>query len=364
MSEIRCSRAWQAEAIEDGRLEGSERASFERHAEGCADCMKELTELKRLRTLLGAVPHPGWAPLERRRQRLALLSEANQRTTRRPGRTSTWLLAALVPLAVVAVMLVLKARRPETPVALGPEFEVSAQQGARWQTEERGEQTLARLFDGTLKLHVHKLKPEQRFVLELPDGNLEVRGTRFTVVAEHGRTVSVSVSEGAVALSVAGVQGLLLRAGDHWSAAGKRTASVDAANRPAPDKPVAPAPEPNRPTRLQETSSTTASVPASDSTASGGRTGTAAGRAFASAMHAFESGNNESAERLFHEFLAKYPGDGRSEDAMFLSAVLRARQGDRAGAARWAKRYLTTYPSGLRRREATALAGAGQAEGE
>jgi hypothetical protein len=34
----RCPRAWEAEAIADGRLRSVGRASFERHATGCDGC--------------------------------------------------------------------------------------------------------------------------------------------------------------------------------------------------------------------------------------------------------------------------------------------------------------------------------------
>ena len=48
-----CTRAWQAEALEDGRLSGAERASFERHAASCAECASELRALVRLRQSAG-----------------------------------------------------------------------------------------------------------------------------------------------------------------------------------------------------------------------------------------------------------------------------------------------------------------------
>ena len=44
-----CAQAWQAEAVEDGRLSGAERESFERHAATCADCRRERLVLAELR---------------------------------------------------------------------------------------------------------------------------------------------------------------------------------------------------------------------------------------------------------------------------------------------------------------------------
>jgi TolA-binding protein len=74
-------------------------------------------------------------------------------------------------------------------------------------------------------------------------------------------------------------------------------------------------------------------------------------------MTAFSSGNDAKAEQLFASFGRDFPRDGRAEDAMFLRAKLRARQGDNAGAAALARQYLQAYPRGFRRPEAERLAG-------
>ena len=43
-----CSRLFQVEALRDGRLEGAERKSFERHLAGCAVCAHEAEEMEKL----------------------------------------------------------------------------------------------------------------------------------------------------------------------------------------------------------------------------------------------------------------------------------------------------------------------------
>ena len=43
-----CSRLFQVEALRDGRLEGAERKSFERHLAGCAVCAHEADEMEKL----------------------------------------------------------------------------------------------------------------------------------------------------------------------------------------------------------------------------------------------------------------------------------------------------------------------------
>ena len=62
-----CARAWQAEALEDGRLSGAEHDSFERHAASCAECASELRALMRLRQAAELLP----ASLRRRRSNAA-----------------------------------------------------------------------------------------------------------------------------------------------------------------------------------------------------------------------------------------------------------------------------------------------------
>ena len=73
-----CAQAWQAEAVEDGRLSGAERESFERHAATCADCRRERLVLAELRARAGRLPLSEPAPLERRRQRQLLLRRASE----------------------------------------------------------------------------------------------------------------------------------------------------------------------------------------------------------------------------------------------------------------------------------------------
>lgn len=337
-----CPRTWQAEAIEDGRLEGAERASFERHALGCAECRSELGELKRLRTALQQLPHHEWTPLERRRLRLGLLAEANRRTTRsRPRFVGVALAAAFAAVAVILV-ITLRGLWPASamPSAVAsPVYEVRAERGAEWRTEHRGAHTKTRLLSGALSVHVQKLDAKQRFVLQLPDGQLEVRGTRFSVEADERHTLSVSVSEGVVALTLPGSGKQILRAGDSWIRPGRKKEA--AARRPAPLPPTTASSDAQPPREASVAHSSADSGP---------------GRAFSLAMEAFDEGNHSLAEQRLRAFLRKYPGDSRSEDATFLCAVTRAKRGDRAGAAGWARRYLVAYPDGLRRREAEAMA--------
>jgi len=101
MSAPRCSRLWQAEAIADGRLSHPDVAAFERHAAGCAECAREVSELERLQRLTAGLPPLHASEIERRRQRYELLRKANEATVRaRPARAR---LVASVALGTIMV---------------------------------------------------------------------------------------------------------------------------------------------------------------------------------------------------------------------------------------------------------------------
>jgi ferric-dicitrate binding protein FerR (iron transport regulator) len=357
-----CSRSWQAEAAEDRRLSDADRASFERHVPTCAVCERAVRELLELRKLAARTETAPSAPLEHRRARNELLRRANELTLRAPRSTPWRSLAVAATLAVLcaAVLVGLRLRRstPERALATGePSYELVASADAEWSSLERGPTLKLSTRRGRFELSVRHLSQGQRFVLVLPDGELEVQGTRFVVEVDGARTLSVSVTEGRVALRVRERAGslLVLGAGERFSSEALAAPPAGSAPPPPADtgSPLAaPAPSPNdaAPTASSDPSMAPASSAArSDSESSGGAE-------FKRAMSAFSSGNYGEAEKLFQAFAARHPADPRAEDATFLSAVATARRGDPEGARALAKRYLARYPRGLRRREAERLA--------
>ena len=190
-----CAQAWQAEAVEDGRLSGAERESFERHAATCADCRRERRVLTELRAAAGRLPLSEPAPLERRRQRQLLLrraSELGQRSSEpfwrwsEPFRRWPALALALLVAGVGLFELTRSVDAPPPPVATiaapAPTYRLSATPDTRWRILESGAALRLRLDIGDVELQVDKLSAGQRFVLELPDGEVEVVGTRFRAV--------------------------------------------------------------------------------------------------------------------------------------------------------------------------------------
>jgi hypothetical protein len=73
----RCSRLWEAEAFEDGRLGDADRPSFERHVTTCALCRDEVAQLDATRRTMQQLPAPAWSAIDRQRTRNQLLSRAN-----------------------------------------------------------------------------------------------------------------------------------------------------------------------------------------------------------------------------------------------------------------------------------------------
>jgi len=363
-----CTRAPQAEALEDGRLSGAERASFERHAASCAECARELGALVRLRQSAEWLPASAPTPLEHRRQRQELLRRASELCQRAPAEPRRRTFAAFVLsgalMAAVGIGFGLRASRSgsETSAALAaPTYRLDASPGASWQTIEEGAALRLRLGSGSFMLEVDKLTAVQRFVLELPDGELEVVGTHFGVRVEPEGTRRVEVTEGRVALRLRDALPISLGAGESWTAereAARAAAppSVPAAEPPSTPAPAAAAPSERSLARARQTAlpeTKRALEPPSDEQAA---TAGTHNDDFARAMAAFGAGDYGQAERLFQDFERRHAEDARQEDSTFLRAVARARRGDAAGARATARQYLERYPNGLRAPEAERLA--------
>lgn len=371
MKRPECSRTWQAEVIEDGRLSGPDRASFERHVEVCAICTREVCSLARIRSAAAELPVLESAPLERRRLRNELLRRANEVTQRAPRPHASWARvvawgAAFAAAIVVAVLVARSSARipagpganeatlPVTIAAVDvPTFQITPSERSAWRTVERGPTVRLAVERGAFEFDVDTLRAGQRFLVSLPDGELEVQGTRFMVHVSEAATLRVAVTEGRVALRLAGRGEMVLVAGDAWpvvstepTRAGARDEHQEIGRAPAVSRSGArPRSGPEAPTA---SSASAAGAPRSSSKES-------AGAAFAAAMAAFSIGDFGRAERLFLVFEQQHPRDARAEDAAFLRAITRSKRGDDAGARALARDYLDRYPAGLRRLEAERL---------
>jgi TolA-binding protein len=212
-------------------------------------------------------------------------------------------------------------------------------------------------------VHVNHLGPGQRFVLAVPDGELEVRGTRFLTEVAENRTKRFVVTEGTVAARLSGAPERVFRAGDSWSRDSAPRADVH--------------PEADVPLDAKETRSNVLTARDSErekphplhvatepvvreSAGSGERkrdepppheSHAGAAEEFSAAMAAFSSGAYLEADDRLAAFAARFPTDSRNEDAAFLRAVIAARRGDRTAAVARARDYLRRFKTGLRRPE-------------
>jgi hypothetical protein len=363
-----CTRAWQAEALEDGRLSGAERASFERHAASCAECTNELRALLRLRQGAEGMPASTPTPLEHRRQRQALLRRASELYQRAPVQPRRRTFAAFVLsgalMAAVGIGFGLRASLSGSEASAGlaaPTYRLDASPGASWQTIEEGAALRLRLGSGSFMLEVDKLTAVQRFVLELPDGELEVIGTHFGVRVEPEGTRRVEVTEGRVALRLRDALPISLGAGESWTAEREAARAAAPPSVPAAEPPSTPAPAAAAPSERSLPRARQTELPETKR-AQGPPSGEPAAPLgthnddFARAMAAFGAGDYGQAERLFQDFERRHTEDARKEDSTFLRAVARARRGDAAGARATARQYLERYPNGLRAPEAERLA--------
>ena len=90
--------------------------------------------------------------------------------------------------------------------------------GAVWRQSREGGVERVELEAGSVQVHVRAQTPGERFLVELPDGEIEVRGTTFEVTALDGSTRHIGVNEGTVVLRLRGSGNLSLGPGAHWAA--------------------------------------------------------------------------------------------------------------------------------------------------
>jgi hypothetical protein len=220
-----------------------------------------------------------------------------------------------------------------TSVALG--------EGADLTVGGEGGSEVLRLAGGFVDLHVAKLTAGQRFLVDTPDAEVEVRGTQFRVALTAsdpgcggGTTTRVTVTEGVVVVRHAGVESSVA-AGEHWpSSCFHASVAALAADSPVIAPPVA------RPTAGGRTVHVSALAEQND--------------LFAEATSAKRRGDVSDAVNAFDRLLAKYPACPLSESASVeRMRLLRGTAPPRAVGI--AQQYLARYPAGFARAEAEAI---------
>lgn len=354
MKKTPCARLWEIDAHREGRLAANARESFDRHLRSCADCQTQKgrdEELRKLaRQLSGRVP----GELVVRRLQARLLRDVAIGVPARPSHGRGWALAVVVgavglgawllvathfaPRAAVAahgppaMRMAAAPERPSGPSSEGLAGTVVASSSARWsQTRERGIERVT-LDDGTIRVHVRPQAEGERFLVSLPDGEIEVRGTTFDVVVRHGATARVSVDEGVVHLRIGGRGTTRLAANEVW-------------NAPAPPTPAA-ARKPTPVLREPVASPALGVPPAAREVARDDD--------YASAIELLRNGQYDQAASAFHA-LGQGPPAPQADDSSFLEAIALARAGRTDAAALVAERHLASFPSSFHRKEASIL---------
>jgi hypothetical protein len=205
-----------------------------------------------------------------------------------------------------------------------------------------GPAQLLRLDSGSIELHVAKLSAGQRFILDTPDAEVEVRGTQFRVSivpadpsCGRGTWTRVFVTEGVVEVRHDGSVSRIA-AGEQWPTDCGRTAIVDA-RQPHADTIVP---------RVHGGS------PSSESTLR------AQNNLFARAMAAKRRGDTTGTIALLERFLAKYPTSPLAESVM-VERMRLIRTEDPARGSVAAAQYLTRYPNGFAHVEAESMVAEG-----
>ncbi len=354
-----CERSWELDAYREGRLGEADALSFERHLRSCAVCASTRSSDERLRDLARALPDEQADTLRMRRVRRRIMNDAAMGHAREgTGRGSSARLRVGVALATAlgcataaAIGYRSSRRASETAAAVAngtsekasspapSPFAGSVQPGAgsRWsQSRDRDVETV-RLDEGTLSVHVRPQLVYERFLVSVPDGEIEVRGTTFDVTVEGGKTTGVQVADGVVELRLAGWAVRRIGAGEAWP------------EKAAPDvEPQAPLPR-VRVAAHRETAPTTAP---SSAVRAGADDGAAA---YSEAMGLLGAGRNGEAAAALRAFAVAHPDAPQVEDATFLEAVALARAGRTDAAGLAAEQHLARFPSSFHRKEAVIL---------
>lgn len=227
---------------------------------------------------------------------------------------------------------------------------------SRLTLQARGSLQHFSLKAGGLQASVAKLAPGERFVVETPDAQVEVRGTRFHLsvlpAAQSCRPETLTrlaVQEGVVEVRWSG-RVVQVRAGESWPE-GCATAAVA-------EDPPSPAPRPIAGSSQHD--ATAAHAAAQPIAGVGGHPATEPAERsstlrqlelFGQASKAARIGDVATALGLFQELARTYPGSALAENAVAERMRL-LRGADPMAAKREAARYLKLYPSGFGKSEA------------
>jgi hypothetical protein len=328
-------------------------AALAGHVARCPACRATQDGLRRAIALAKGLPTnvPGASRREEVRAGMLALAEAGPTGT---ASRTPWHVG-VIALGAAAAMLVLwlaKGRDDNGRDAAGPapsHVVVRPAPGARYVITSPPPWETIRLSEGAIDLDVQPLGPRDRVRVEVGDGEVEVRGTRFQVTARADRLVGVDVTHGRVEVRPRGATPTVLGAGQRWRA------TPDEALEVAPSPPIAEAPAPSPPREVRSRPRRLAA-----------RTEAAVERAlqptrqeilYDDAWDALRARKFKDAATGFGRVLAASSSGPLADEAAFWRATALARDGDSTGAIVAFRAYLATYRDSPRRGEASAILG-------
>jgi ferric-dicitrate binding protein FerR (iron transport regulator) len=341
----RCDREWEAAAHREGQLGPKDVESFERHCRTCSVCAEGLARDEQLGTLGRALPVDEPGELASKRLRARVLRDVTTGvSSRAPFSSRRVLLVSLLGVALLTMAAIGRLSSivrwggpANAPAARSPAMlagAVAPAEGAVWaQTRADGVERIE-LEAGTLRVHVRPQSPSERFLVRLPDGEIEVRGTTFDVTAHDGTTRHVGVDEGTVVLRLRGLPELSLGPGASWEA---------------------PAPSPTDPTAAAVVDAASGPPPIPRRAPAEAHDGDDGASVYVGAVRSLRDGRYDAAAAAFHAFALAYPRATEAEDASFLEALSLARAGRIDAADLAAERHLESFPRSFHRREASIL---------
>jgi hypothetical protein len=347
MTLARCPRSFEVEAMRDGRLAGAELSSFARHMTTCAECAHEVRELEALAETVRAgsdkQARSNELHLWSERTRLLAAFDATLLVPERRLRARRLLFPVAIAVAVAGVLLVSRAQLdPQVVQPLSADIRPDVQ--TVWTERMAGDCKKVVLTRGALRIHVDHSTGQGRFLVALPDGELEDRGTTFTVSAEDGHTTRVAVEEGSVVLRLRDRSSMTIRAGEAW---------IRETHLPLTELAPAPAASPVPPRHAAARPRAAAAPPPSSAPSDSPSEDLT--NDFRAAMALLDAGANRRAAARFASFVDAHPRDPRAEDAAYALVIALQRSGSEDDAKRAAQDYLRRFPAGFRRAEVEKL---------
>jgi TolA-binding protein len=344
-----CPPAWKLTRASSSEARDAD-IDIEAHLAACASCAAEYEAHRALVAAARTFAAPAGMSNESRAAIAARLLAAPPET-RRPRRTApgrgaiVFTAAAAVALAIGGVATLHRRGGREPPATASrtaasstrpSRASIRAIGNARFSRAQPPPDEIVRLDDGRIELDVIPLAVGERFRVITGDGEVEVRGTSFEVLAAGRSLRSVSVSRGRVEVRAGG--GLaVLDPGDRWEQAAPAAPAPAAAEAAPPAAPARRAPS-FRPRATQPASAAESAL-------------------FDRGWSALRAGNAGEAAATFAALEGSAKGRAIEEDALYWRAVSVVRTKDSASAGLLFREFLRRFPLSSRRGEAAVALG-------